>query len=848
MLARLLLHSWTWRMAWRDSRRSRHRLLLCAASIVLGIAALTAIASFGRQMDEAIRVQSKALLGADLEVDARDPFTAGQDAFLESLGGEQAREVAFASMVYFVNSEGTRLAQVRALAGEFPFYGEFQTIPATAVADFRSGRGALVEQNLMDQFGAKAGDLIKVGDFTLPIAGTLTSVPGETVALGTLAPRVYVPMDRLEGSGLLGQGSLVRYKAYFKFDPALDVERMVDESRPRFRELQLRFDTVSERQRDLGRGLDHLLRFLNLIGFVALLLGGVGVASGIHVHMKQKLATVATLRCLGSSVAQAFAIYFAQAIALGLAGAVAGAASGVAAQFFLQSAVSDFMPLQLPLTVSWAALGYGMATGLLICLLFALLPLLPIRRIPPLAALRSAFSHEAVAAKDPLIWLIYLAIGGGLAAFGVSQSRDWEDGLGYAVGIALAFGLLAGVAWGIARVTRMLAPRSWPFVWRQGFSNLYRPNNRTVLLMQSLGMGTFLVLTMYLVHANLLGALAPYEERQEGNTVLFDIQSDQKEGVLELLREQNLPVLLDAPMISMRLHSINGEPVQEILSDRSRRVRRWALRREYRSTYRSELAPTEKLVAGVWHERAESLDAPVPVSVERDLAGDLNVGLGDELVFNVQGLLVPTRIASLREVEWRRLSPNFFVVFPRGAIEAAPAVHALLTQINSSEQSARLQREVVQRYPNVSAVDLRLVLQTVDNILAKISAVVRFMALFTLGTGLLVLGGTIVSGRYQRLQESILLRTLGATRRQVLEILTAEYLFLGVLAAMTGILLALTASWALSRFVFDISAAFHALPVLITLVTVAGITVIAGLLGNRKILNRPPLEVLRVEN
>lgn len=842
----LLFRRWTWLMAWRDSRRSRRKLLLYASSIVLGVAALTAIASFGRQMERAVQAQSKTLLGADMVVTTRDPFTATQDLFLAQLGAERSRETAFGSMAMFPKSGDTRLVQVRALEGGFPFFGRIETEPAGAEQIFRRGEGALVERSLMDLYQAEPGDPVKIGDITLPIAGALTAVPGETVAMGSIAPRIFIPMAQLEGSGLLGEGSLVNHKAYLRFPETVDVEALAAEREGQFRARGLRFDTVGERQRELGRGLGHMLRFLNLAGFVALLLGGVGVASGIHVHMKQKLAAVATLRCLGTPVPQAFAIYFAQAMAVALIGSVAGALLGIVAQAFLQAAVADFLPFDLPPAVSLAAIWHGIWLGFLISVIFALLPLLPIRLVAPLAALRSAFSHEARAARDPLVWLVYALALGGLAAFGISQGRAWQEGLGYAGGIATAFLVLAGFGWALGRLARLVVSPSWPFALRQGIANLHRPNNRTVLLMQALGMGVFLILTMALVQHSLIGQLAPLHDGSQGNTVLFDIQSDQREGVLGILAEQDLPLLQEAPMISMRLHSVKGVPVRE-LRKQSRRHGGRMLTREYRSTYRSEIAPTEKLIAGEWHARAESLDEPIPVSVERDMSERLGISPGDDLVFDVQGIQVPCVVASIREVDWRRLSPNFFVVFPAGAIEVAPAVHAVVTRIGNSEQSARLQREVVRRFPNVSAIDLTLVLDTIDRIVGKISHVIRFMAAFTAGTGLLVLVGSIASGRRQRLQESILLRTLGATRRQVLRILAAEYAALGTLAALNGIALANLAAWALCRRVFEtpfvpawgaMAAAFGA---------VLAVTLLAGLLGNRRLLDRPPLEVLRAE-
>jgi putative ABC transport system permease protein len=591
--------------------------------------------------------------------------------------------------------------------------------------------------------------------------------------------------------------------------------------------------------------LDQLLKFLNLAGFTALLLGGVGVAAGIHAHLRRKLVEVAVLRCLGARVSQAFAVYFAQAAALGAVGSAGGVVLGIAAQFGLQAGLADFLPARVPVEISPGVVGLGLAAGFVICLFFALLPLLPLRRVPPLAALRSQAGGGVSAVRDPLVWLLYAVAGGALVAFGVSQTGDWRTGAGYAGGVAAALGVLAGFAWVLSRSVRALVPASWPFVLRQGFGNLHRPDNRTVLLMQSLGIGVFLVLTMVLLQASLSGGFKPLQNAG-GNAVLFDIQPDQRDGVLEILREQGLPVIEDAPMISMRLHSVKGLDVEVLrrLPGRGGRM----VGREYRSTYREALSATETLVAGEWVARVESLDAPVPISMEVDLARRLQVGLGDPLVFDVQGILVNCVVGSLREVDWRRLSPNFFVVFPAGAIEAAPAVHAMVTRVGDDAASARMQRAVVGQFPNVSAVDLTLVLRTIDGIFSKISEVVRFMALFTVGTGLLVLAGTIASGRQQRVRESILLRTLGATRGQIRGLLAVEYVVLGVLAALNGIVLANLAAWAAGRWVFKTPYEWRPVPALIALGVVALVTLAAGLLGNRRVLNRPPLEVLREEN
>ena len=837
---------WTWRMAWRDSRTSRRKLLLYASSIVLGVAALTGVGSLGKNLERAIAEQAKGLLGADLVLNSRQAFGPQHEALFRRIGGEQSREVAFSSMVYFPRTEGTRLVQVRALEGGFPYYGALQTDPPEAVRAFRRGGGALVEDALMTQFGARVGDQVRLGELNVPIIGRLQKVPGETVAFATIAPRVYINMSDLPRTGLMGEGSLVRYRVYFKLPPQVDPEALERQLRPDLDELRLSCTTVAERTRDLGRAMDNLYYFLNLVGFIALLLGGVGVASGIHVHIKQKLGTVAVLRCLGGTIGKTFSIYLAQGIALGAFGALAGAGLGIGIGAVLPRVLSDFIPFAFDFRTSWSAIAMGAGIGFAVCLLFTLFPLLTVRKVSPLAALRVAVEQGA-AARDPLRWLAGLLLAGGVLAFALNQARNWRFGLSFAVGLGVVFLLLALTAKVLMLLVRRFTPKHWPFPIRQGLGSLHRPNNRTVSLLLALGLGTFLIMSLFLVQHSLVTQLVSGGPSGEANAVLFDIQPDQRDGIRQLVRSLKFPIVDEAPIVTMRISSVKGRSVEAMLADRRDGVPNWPLRREYRSTYNDRLRDGEKLIAGKWHGSETNVLDPAPISLEQGIARDLKVGLGDEVVFDVQGVPINATVASLREVDWRRVQPNFFVVFPPGVLEAAPAMHVLVTKVQSAEESARLQREVVKQFPNVSAIDLSLILNTLDSILSKISFVIRFMAMFTVITGLFVVAAALVTTRYQRVQESVLLRTLGASRRQISSMLVVEYVALGLLAAVTGVALAIAAAWGLAHFVFKIEFSLSVRPVIATLVAIPLITLISGLLTNRGVTRHPPLAILRAE-
>ena len=837
------------RMAWRDSRSSRRRLLLFSISISLGVAALIAIGLFRASLAQAIDDQARSLLGADLVVESSRPFTPAQEQLLRSLGETQAREVRFRTMAFFPKSGGTRLVSVRALGGNFPFYGKMETAPPAAAKTFRNGGAAVPEESLLFQFRAEAGESIKIGEATFTIAGALTKMPGEASPAASFAPRVYIPLQDLAQTNLLKAGSLARYLNFVKFAPGVDVTTEIARLAPQIEKAGLEYDTVAKRKKDLGEALDNLYRFLNLVGFISLLLGAVGVASAIQAHLQQKMRTAAVLRCLGAAGRTTVAVYLLQALAMGMIGVLAGAALGLTMHRLLPGTLQKFIPFPLSTVIAWTPVWGGMAIGLTVCILFALPPLLRFRRVSPLLALRAAVDENAAPARcDLATWLVYFFIAASLTVFAVSRAETWSDGLFVAGGLGVAIGVLVGVAKLLIFLVRKLLPQRWSFVVRQGLANLHRPNNRTLLLTLSLGLGTFLLLTIYLTRDVLLTQFRSIDANNQPNIFLFDIQPDQTKAVAELVRQQQLPVIQEAPIVTMRLIEVKGRKSADILKDPQRKTPEWQLEREYRSTYRTELSETEKITAGKWiaHFGYRPGDT-VPVSVEQDIARDLGLTIGDTLVFDVQGVPIKAQVASLREVDWKRFQTNFFMVFPTGVLENAPTFNVLVSRVPTPAASARLQNATVAKFPNVSALDLTSVIQTVDSILTKVALVIRIMSLFTVGTGLIVLGSTIWSGRYQRLKESVLLRTLGASRAQIWKILCAEYLFLGLLASATGIVLALVASWALAVFTFKLAYTPSLLPIAAAGMIVTVLTVAVGLLTSYGVGSTPPLAILREE-
>lgn len=837
------------KMAWRDTRASRRRLLLFSLAIVLGVAALVSVASLRDNLARAIAEQTKALLGADLVINSRAALTSEAQQFIATLGGEQSREIAFSSMLVVPGAKNaTRLVQVRALEGGFPYYGEFDTVPANARTSLVGGTNAVLEQTLLAQFGLKPGDQIRLGTADLTVAGGLLRVPGENAAFATLAPRVFIPLTTVMQTGLLKAGSLARHRVYVKFPADTDVEKLVRDMRDRFRELRLGFDTVEERKKQLGDSIASANVFMILVGFASLFLGAIGVASAVHAHISQKLPTVAMLRCLGASARTSFAIYLVQGLGLGVIGAGAGALLGIAVQWVLPPLLQGFLPIAFSFSISWIAVAGGFGAGLILTVLFSLWPLLEVRKVSPLLTLRSAFSGAGRAKRDWTRLALLVVIVGAVFGFAIWQTGRWQWGLGFGGALLVGFGVLAGLARVISWGARKLPLRRLPFAWRQGFANLYRPNNRTVLLLVSLGLGTFLMMTLYLTRDTILAQLRVMDGAGRPNLMLFDIQDDQAEPLAKMLATNHTPVTQQAAIVTMRINALKGKPLTELLKEKHSTIPAWTLRREYRSTYRTELTDTEHVVAGKFIGTVTVGTEPVPVSLEESLARDMQVQVGDEMEFDVQGVPVKAVVGSLRKVDWRRMQPNFFVVFPAGVLEAAPKFHIMALRAGSPEISAQIQQAVVQDFPNVSAIDLSLILQTIDSVYAKASFVVEFLALFTVVTGVIVLAGAVLIGRHQRVRESVLLRTLGATKAQVNRVMLAEYLALGTLGAAVGAVLAVGANWALAHYVFKLNWATPSFAVLgLGWMAVSGVTVITGLFSSRGICDHPPLEVLRQE-
>ena len=837
------------RLAWRESRTARRRLLLYMSSISLGVAALVAIDSFAANVQSSIADQSRALLGGDINLRVRQGFTPALDSILDSLssaGVPSAKVTSFASMATVYPSGGTRLAQVRAVAPGFPYYGEVVTAPVGAWARLQDGANAYVDPSLLITLDAEVGDTLAIGYARFVIRGALTNVPGDPGIAATIGPRIFIPERYLAETQLLGIGSRAEYEAVIRLPDGVNSPTWVAPLRPRFEAAGARVRTVVENEIDLTDAISQLARFLSLVGLIALLLGGIGVASGVNAFVQRKIDTVAVLRCLGASSRQVLTIYLVQAAAMGFVGAAIGAVLGVGIQFALPKLMGDFLPVDVSVTLVPSAIGLGLAIGVWVAVVFALRPLLVLRKVSPLQAIRR--DDQALASsrrRDSWTYVTNFALLASIIGLAVDRAQSTQQGLAYAAAIFVSIGLLFASAESLSRLARRMVSRKWPYVLRQGVANLYRPASQTRAVVIALGFGSFLVTTIVLVQANLLRSFDLTAAASRGNLVFFDVQSDQRPGIDSLIRAAGHQVVSSTPIVTMRFAGANGKDPAAWAATQGLPQRYWALRREYRSTYRDTTVATEKILTGAWFGLASATDSIFEFSMETEIATDLRLQLGDTVTWDVQGVSVQTRLTSTREVEWGRFEPNFFAVFQPAAIVEAPQQFVFVAAVDSDTAVARLQRESVRAYPNVSSIDLSLVRRTIGQIVDKVTLTVRFLALFSLAMGVPVLFSAVAATRRDRLREGVLLKTLGATRQQIGRILLAEYALLGLLGSLSGMLLAFGGAWALVTFVFEGSFAPALLPAFGIAAAMTLLAISIGLLTGRDVFRETPMAALR---
>lgn len=837
---------WVWLMAFRDARRNFSRLFLFIAALITGIAALVAIGSLNYSLQKDLDRNAKELLGADLVINGSRMFEDELIALVDSTRYEQALEADMASMVRFTSTGESRLVRVVALKGNFPFYGNIVTQPDDAYSRMKSGAVVMLDETLASQYVMSSEDSVRVGQSIFQMGGEVIKIPGGGGILATFTPSVYMSMDNLSNTGLVQFGSRVNYRWFIKTNNDQEAEELLEKLKPEIKKLGHSFETVNGRKEGLGEGFLAVYRFFTLLAFMALILGCIGVASSVTLYAREKREEVAVLRCIGSSGWQAFNIYFIQVIVVGIIGSAIGVMLGAAIQYLMPVVFKDFIPVELQMQVSYEAVIEGFLVGIIVAILFTLLPLVEIRFISPLSVLRTDFKLPKRISKLRMFAIIMIALFP--IAVASYQTRSWLSGLIFFAGLLMALLFLALVAKILLMGVRKFFPSRSSFVWKHSLSNLFRPNNQTTILITTIGLGAFILATLSTVQHSLLSQVEFRDRANQSNTVMFDIQPHQKDEIVKLLTDHELPVMQMVPIVTCRIAELKGKSVNELQEDRTDSIPNWAITREYRVTYRDSLTSSEFMMKGEMHAYHPGRRDSVYVTISEGMHENLRVGIGDSIVFDIQGVPLKAFIAGIRKVDWPKDPPNFIFVFPAGILEQAPQIFVATTRIDNNESANRFQAELVSSMPNVSLIDLRLILSTVNELFDKVALVIRFMALFSIITGMVVLAGAVINSKFARIREYVLLRTVGASGKQINGITLIEYAYLGFFAALTGILLSVFAGWLLAKYFFRIEFAFSLADFGLLAISIMVLTMLIGWYNSREVVRTPPLQVLRREN
>jgi putative ABC transport system permease protein len=834
-------------MAARETRGGWRHVLTVLVCVALGVASLVSVGSLAVELERTLAREAKTLLGGDVEVRATRAVPAAVVDAVARLHGSGAALVHTRELVGMARSGAgvSLLVEVKAVDGGYPLYGAVTTRPAAALTQLLAGDGAVVEEALLSRLSLTIGDRLILGDVALVVRGVLVSEPDRPASLVSLGPRVLIDQATLEGSGLVTFGSRVRHRWLFRLPASLTPAEARATLAAAIEDPSIRIAAFDEAQPGLKRFLDELGTYLGLIGLVSLLVGGVGVAASVTTFMRRRRPTVAVLKCLGADGRMLLVTYVAQTGLVGLAGSLVGAALGVTLLPALVALTRGVVPFAISGRADPITIVRGVTMGVAITLLCALWPLLRIRDVRPVEVLRQ---DVAPVGRGRGAWRVAASVAAGLTALAIWQAGSWKVG-GIFVGAALgALVLLAALGRAVVLLARVL-PRRGALAWRQGVAGLLRPGGQVAGIVVALGAGVMLLEAVALLEGS-LDAQLDHERRREAPSFFFiDVQTDQRVGFDRLVRETTGVTPRLVPVVRARLAAIGGEPITRALVDRRRAERKgdepFFLVREYMLTAADVLPEGNAVVAGRWWAPDEQRTRP-HVSLEEDMAKKLNVGVGGTVAFDVQGVRVDAEVTSIRHVDWQSFTTNFFAILSPGALDGAPTTWVATARVPAAIES-QLQDRVVAAFPNVTAVPVRDVLERVSGLLGQMAFAIRGIAGFSIGAGLVVMIAALAASRAQRLYESVILRTLGATRAVVARAFAVEYACLGAAAGLGGTALAAMLAWIVLNVLMEVPTRFAPLTLVAGVVLTVALSIAVGFLTTWRLLGQKPLPVLRRE-
>ena len=833
------------RLAWRETRGAGRHLALLFACVAIGVGALVGVGGFAANLDRTMAREAKALLGGDVEIRSARPLEGAAESAIGQVaaGADVARVRELVAMARDPRSGRSIPVELKAVEPGYPLYGAVDTAPHAPLGTLLRGHAVIVQDDLLVRLQLRPGDAITVGAATFTIAGVVRKEP-DRVGLISLGPRVLMADGALADTGLETFGSRVRYRTLVRL-PASAQARAVRERLARaIDDPAIRVVAYDEAQPGLRKFYTQLGAYLGLVGLVSLLVGGIGVASAVRTLVRRRMPAIAILKVLGAHTRVIMTAYLLQTQALALAGSAAGVLLGTALQPLLIRLLAGLVPFALDTRIEAGTIVRAVAMGSVTALLFTLWPLLEVRTVRPSRILRREVDSVPAPQRRP--WLTAIPFVLVLVGLALWQAGSLKIGGIFVAACAAALVLLALLGRAVVSLAQRL-PRVRSLAWRHGVANLQRPGAPATGVVVALGVGVMLLVAVAMLEAQLDRSIDHEQKRQAPSFFFIDVQSDQRDELTRVVTGASggtAPEL--TPVVRSRLAAIDGRPVTRATIDARRGDdNAFYLTREYVLTSMSAPPAANVVTRGRWWTAEEAAARP-RISVEQDAAAWLGVGPGSTLTFDVMGVPIEAEIMSLRKVDWQSLSLNFFVIFSPGALDGAPTTWVATARV-PPEREARLQDAVIAALPNVTAVPVRDILERVAGILGRIALAVRLIAVFSIGAGLVVMLATLTASRYQRLYESVILRTLGASRGAVARIFAVEYACLGAAAGLGGSVLATVLAWGVARWVLDVPWSLEPATLALGVAAATAVALAVGFLATFRMLGQKPLPVLRQE-
>ena len=818
-------------MLWRDWRGGE--LSILAAGLVIAVTSITAVGFFTDRIERGLKLQSAELIGADLVITSARPDVVDYLEDARAHGFQVATTEQFRSVV--LANERPQLVEVKAVSASYPLRGTLRiSDSAFGVDEATTGIPAAgdvwVEARLLQLLGLEVGDEISLGAATFKIRKLLRYEPDRAGDMFSVAPRVLMNRSDLDVTGLTGSGALVSYRVLIAGTRSTieDYRRAIKDSLRQGEQLL----TVEEGRPELNTALEKAQQFLGLAALISVLLAGVAVATVAYRFSSRHLDSSAMLRCLGASQQTIIQLFTLEMLWLSLLASSIGCLLGLLTQFVITELLDQLVLAQLP-APSFKSLLLGYATGIVMLTGFALPPLLALRRVAPLRVLRKDVPATPVSG-----WIVYLAV-----VLCMSVLLYWQVGdiklvalvLG---GITVTLLLLALAAYALILVLNRLRDRVG-VAWRFGLANISRRPASSVIQVVAFGIGIMVMLLLTTVRTDLLDDWQKSLPEGAPNHFIINVQPDQVEDIQDYFNERGVAGTRLYPMVRARLLEINGQAART--SDYESERAKHMITREFNLSWAAEMQADNELVAGSWWSR-DDYGTPL-LSLESKLAKTLRLQLGDVLGFDINGTLINFTISNLRSVEWDSFNINFFTVVPPGVLESSPANWVTSVYLDT-EQRQQL-GELVRMFPNITLIDVDIIMQRVRGIMDRVALAVEFVFLFTILAGLAVLYAAIQANQDERRFENAVLRTLGAKKKILLLGLVAEFTTLGALSGLLAGLSATTLAWLLAEYIFKFQYQLDVTVVLTGIISGTLIVVTAGLLGTRSVLTHPPIETLR---